>query len=60
MAKNKQDVIEMLDEMASLLQFEGANPFKIRAFENAVRALETYSMILIPWLPINNFKPFLA
>ncbi|MCC7460036.1 MAG: DNA polymerase/3'-5' exonuclease PolX, partial [Proteobacteria bacterium] len=43
MQKNKQDVIELLDEMASLLQFEGANPFKIRAFENAVRALETFS-----------------
>ncbi len=29
--------------MAMLLELEGANPFKIRAFENASRSLETFS-----------------
>ena len=30
----------VLDEIASLLELKGENPFKIRAYENAARALD--------------------
>lgn len=43
MKKSKEEIIETLREMAMLLELEGANPFKIRAFENACRSLETFS-----------------
>jgi DNA polymerase (family 10) len=35
------EVIEILDDMARLLEIVGENPFKIRAFENAARELES-------------------
>jgi DNA polymerase (family 10) len=35
-----RDVARVLDEIASLLELKGENPFKIRAYENAARALE--------------------
>lgn len=35
------EVIEILEDMASLLEIVGANPFKIRAFTNAARELES-------------------
>jgi DNA polymerase (family 10) len=37
---DKRTVASALREIASLLEIEGANPFKTRAFENAARALE--------------------
>lgn len=36
-----QEVIDKLEDMASLLEIVGANPFKIRAFGNAARELES-------------------
>ena len=42
MKKNKEDVVKMLDEMAILLDFQGANPFKIRAFQNASHSVENF------------------
>jgi DNA polymerase (family 10) len=35
------EVIEMLEDMARLLEIVGENPFKIRAFSNAARELES-------------------
>lgn len=41
--KTKEDVIELLESIARLLELKGENVFKIRAYSNAVRALETFS-----------------
>jgi len=38
---DKRTVASTLREIASLLEIDGANPFKIRAFENAARALDS-------------------
>jgi DNA polymerase (family X) len=38
---NKSQLLERLEEMAILLELNHANPFKIRAYQNAVRTLET-------------------
>ncbi len=35
-----RDVARILDEIAALLELKGENPFKIRAYENAARAVE--------------------
>lgn len=37
---DKKAIIAILDEMGTLLELQGANPFKSRAFHNASRALE--------------------
>ncbi len=36
----KSDIISILEEMGTLLELQGANPFKSRAFHNASRAVE--------------------
>lgn len=36
----KKTIVAILDEMGTLLELQGANPFKSRAFHNASRALE--------------------
>ncbi len=36
----KKQIIAILDEMGTLLELQGANPFKSRAFHNSSRALE--------------------
>jgi len=41
--KSKEDVIELLESIARLLELKGENVFKIRAYTNAVRTLETFS-----------------
>ncbi len=38
---DRASVSSLLDEIASLLALKGENPFKIRAFENAARAIGT-------------------
>lgn len=40
--KTKEDVIDLLESIARLLELKGENVFKIRAYTNAVRTLETY------------------
>lgn len=50
MKKTKEQIIEILEGMAVFLQLQGANPFKVRAFENAARSLETFSEDLEPLL----------
>ena len=41
--KTKEQTIELLETIARLLELKGENPFKIRAYTNAARALETFS-----------------
>src|SRR6478735_12676926 len=38
---DKADIAEALNEIAVLLELRGDNPFKIRAYQNAARTLET-------------------
>lgn len=41
--KTKEETIDLLETIARLLELKGENPFKIRAYTNAARALETFS-----------------
>ena len=41
--KKKEDVVELLEAIAQLLELKGENTFKIRAYTNGARTLETYS-----------------
>ena len=36
---DKKAIANLLEEMAFLLEFHSDNPFKIRAFQNAARAI---------------------
>ncbi|MDE3229379.1 MAG: histidinol-phosphatase, partial [Chloroflexota bacterium] len=36
---SKQQVAAMLDEIAQLLELDGANPFEVRAYQNGSRAI---------------------
>jgi len=38
---NKGDIAEVLGEIATLLELKGENPFKVRAYQNGARKLET-------------------
>ncbi len=38
----KDSIAEVLESIARLLELKGENPFKIRAYTNAARAIETY------------------
>jgi DNA polymerase (family 10) len=38
---NKKEIQDALEEIALLLELKGENPFKVRAHQNAARALET-------------------
>src|SRR2546428_8078216 len=39
---DKAKIAESLEEIATLLELKGENPFKIRAYENAARSIETW------------------
>ena len=39
----RDQVVDTLEHVAKLLEFKGENVFKIRAYSNAARALETYT-----------------
>jgi DNA polymerase (family 10) len=39
----KDQVAEMLEDIATMLELKGENVFKIRAYKNAARAIETFS-----------------
>ncbi len=39
----KDQVAEMLEEIATMLELKGENVFKVRAYRNAARAIETFS-----------------
>ncbi len=38
---NKKEVVKILQEIGTLLEIKGENPFKVRAYYNAARQLET-------------------
>src|SRR5436190_10305802 len=38
----KAQIAEVLEEIGTLLELKGENPFKIRAYVNAARAIETF------------------
>jgi DNA polymerase (family X) len=38
----KEGIAEVLEQIATLLELKGENPFKIRAYTNAARSLETF------------------
>jgi len=38
----KEDIANILEQIATLLELKGENPFKIRAYTNAARAIETF------------------
>ncbi len=42
-SRKVEDVVEVLDHLAQLLELRGENLFKIRAYQRAARALETVS-----------------
>ncbi|NNF96334.1 MAG: DNA polymerase III, partial [Halobacteria archaeon] len=39
MPVHNEDIAIIFDEMADLLEIEGANPFRVRAYRNAVRTI---------------------
>lgn len=41
MVMTKRDIADILKEIATLLELKGENPFKIRAYSNGARALES-------------------
>jgi DNA polymerase (family 10) len=40
---DKRDVARVLEQIAAILEIKGENPFKVRAYENAARALDSLS-----------------
>jgi DNA polymerase (family 10) len=38
----KEDIASVLEKIATLLELKGENPFKVRAYTNAARAIETF------------------
>src|SRR6266704_2461811 len=38
----KSEIADILEQVAALLELKGENPFKIRAYTNAARAIETF------------------
>lgn len=39
----KDEIADILEEMAQLLELKGENAFKVRAYQNAARAVETFA-----------------
>ena len=39
---DKAAIADMLEKIATLLELKGENPFKIRAYTNAARSIETW------------------
>jgi DNA polymerase (family X) len=39
---NKEQIVEVLETIATLLELKDENPFKIRAYSNAARSIETW------------------
>lgn len=38
---DREEIIGIFENIARLLELKGENPFKVRAYTNAARALET-------------------
>ncbi len=48
----KSQIITVLEQVGTLLQLDGANPFRVRAYENASRSLSTHEEDL--WETVND------
>lgn len=44
------DIAKMFEEVADLLEIQGANPFRVRAYRNAARTVETLSVPVVSLL----------
>jgi len=53
---DKKEVAKILNEIGILLELKGENPFKIRAYQNAARALETSNIVLNKDLKIEDLR----
>ena len=42
LAMTKEEIAGILEQIATLLELKGENPFKIRAYTNAAHAIETF------------------
>jgi len=43
---HNQDIAELFEKVADLLEIEGANPFRVRAYRNAARVVSSMSQTL--------------
>ncbi|MBI2608610.1 MAG: DNA polymerase/3'-5' exonuclease PolX [Deltaproteobacteria bacterium] len=56
---DKNEIANILEEIAILLELKGENPFKVRAFQNASRTIETLSEnieVLVKEKRLTSFK----
>ena len=47
---NNREIAATLDQVADLLEFEGANPFRVRAYRNAGRRVKDMGVRLATML----------
>ena len=52
----KEKIIQIFENIVRLLELKGENPFKIRAYTNAARALETLSESLTNLIASDKLK----
>ena len=43
-------IADVFDQMADLLEFQNANPFRVRAYRNAARVIRDYPERLVDWI----------
>ena len=48
------EIARILEEVADILEIQGANPFRIRAYRNATRTVETLTTPLRKWVEENR------
>lgn len=53
---DKSDIAEVLSEIATLLELKGENPFKVRAYQNGARKLETLEENLAELVKTDTLK----
>src|SRR6185436_3233735 len=53
---SKDQVADTLEDIAMMLELKGENPFKIRAYRNAARAIETFTGNLRKAAEAENFS----
>jgi len=49
MPKHNAEIAAIFEEIANLLEIQGANPFRIRAYRNAARTIGGLSQESICW-----------
>jgi len=53
---DKKDVAQVLEKMGELLEIKGANPFKVRAFYNGARIIESLTQDLAALVESGSLK----